>query len=425
MRDLTSTAKTSPGPAVLLLGNYRPTITLARVLSREGYRVISGSEGCDGGAEHCRHVAEIWDHASVRENPKGFLTELRAFLEARPEISIVYPVSEEFVRLFAQTPDALPSKPIIVMAKPESVLTCLDKIELMKRAISEAVPTAPFALVSTLSEFHQAVGKIKLPLVIRPEYSTDRIGGKKALVCETQADIDAVVSEIGSRMPSLLLQAKAEGRRHNLYFAAQNGKIVRYLHAVILRTDMPDGTGLATEGITVSPDQNLKACSERLIKSLGYTGVGCVQFLVDDASGSVSFLEINPRIAGNHAVPEAAGLELSTLAIELARAPDREVDVIEGKPGLRYVWTCGDIVGCKAAFMSGAVSKAEAAGWAVTILKAAILADVHMKWSWRDPLPGVMSLLATIPSPRGLLRSLGRVFEAKHRIGTALERHTP
>ena len=398
---------------VLLLGNYRPALTLARVLRRQGYKVICSVEGCDGGAEHCRYVDELWGHRPVKSDSLGFLADLKGFLAERPEIEVVYPVAEEYVRTFAEHEHHLPAGPVYAMTPPDMVKACLDKLSLMSLAVLNKVPTAPFEMVHTLSGFLQAVERIGLPLVIRPEKSTERIGGKKAVVCETVTDLQAVVHELAGGMRNLLLQRKVEGRRHNLYFAAQNGRIVRYLHAVILRTDMPDGTGLAVEGETIEPDPELRDYAARMIKALGYTGVGCAQFLVNEHDGSVSFLEINPRIAGNHAVPEAAGLMLSTVAIALAQFPEKPVRALEGKTGLKYVWTAGDLLGAKLAYLRGDVSAKDGFRWFRHAVAAAWHADVHMKWSWHDPLPGLLSLGEVLPSFSGVLRRVRRWPSAK------------
>ncbi|HEX9852916.1 MAG TPA: hypothetical protein VGA68_07860, partial [Woeseiaceae bacterium] len=177
-------------PNVLLLGNYRPTLTLARTLSDDGFRIISGREGCDGGAEYCRFVDEIWDHRPAKQDPDGFIADLEALLAARPEISVVYPVSEDFVRLIATRRSSLPAGPTYVTAAPESVADCLDKLRLMTMAAENAVATAPFAMVSGTTAFREAANRIGLPLVVRPEKSTDRIRGRKAIVCETETQLE-------------------------------------------------------------------------------------------------------------------------------------------------------------------------------------------------------------------------------------------
>ncbi len=398
---------------VLLLGNYRPALILARVLRGKGYNVICTVEGSDGGAEHCRYVDELWGHRPVKTDPMGFLQDLNGFLRERPEIDVVYPTSEEYVRVLAENEALVPRGPVYAMTPPGLVKACHDKLGLMALAILNKVPTAPFEMVHTLPGFVQAVEKIGLPLVVRPEKPSEQIADKRAVVCETVSDLQTVVHDLSGGMRNLLLQRKFDGRRHNVHFAAQNGQIVRYLQAVDLRTDLPDGTGLAVEGQTVAPDPKLKDYVTRMVKALGYTGVGCAQFLVNDRDGSVSFLEITPGIAGNHAVPEAAGLNLSTLAISLARAPSLPVPHIEGKYGLRYAWTASDLSGAKMAYLRGEIDAREGRRWLCRAASAAWRSDVHMKWCWHDPFPGLSSLVEVMPSVRGIFRQFFRGFGEK------------
>ncbi len=398
---------------VLLLGNYRPALVLARVLRGEGYNVICSVEGSDGGAEHCRFVDELWGHRPVTSDPLGFLQDLTNFLRARPEIAVVYPISEEYVRVLAENEGLVPSGVVYAMTPANLVEACHDTLGLMSLAVLNKVPTAPFEMVHTLSGFLQAVEKIGLPLVVRPANSTHRIAGKKAVICETVSDLQAVVHGLSGGMRNLLLQRKFEGRRHNLYFAAQNGQIVRYLQAVVLRTDMPDGTGQAVGGETIEPDPLLRDCVTRMLQALGYTGVGCAQFLVNERDGSVNFLGINPSIAGTHAVAEAAGLKLCTLAISLAKAPSLPVPHIEGKSGLRYAWTASDLSGAKMAYLRGEIDAREGRRWLCRAASAAWRSDVHMKWCWHDPFPGLSSLVEVMPSVRGIFRQFFRGFGEK------------
>src|SRR6185503_17231776 len=84
------------GSAVLLLGNYRPTITLVRELKALSYAIIVGRGGGEGGAEYSRFTDEIWDHPELEESPDAFLLSLRSFLLRRSDIGVVFPVAEGF-----------------------------------------------------------------------------------------------------------------------------------------------------------------------------------------------------------------------------------------------------------------------------------------------------------------------------------------
>lgn len=387
---------------IVLLGNYRPTLVLARVLSKRGYRVIAGLEGCDGGAEHCRFVDEIWDHPELAVGPEIFAAALKAFVKEN-NVSVVFPVSEEFVRFFQEHPGASPSGTIVAMVDPQLVKKCLDKVYILELAAANGVPTAPFTKVGSLDQLKVAVEHTGFPVVIRPEDSTKRLNGKKALFATNADELDRKLSLQPTRKGNLIVQRKVLGRRHNLYFAAYSGQLFQYLHALILRTDNPDGSGLAVDGITIPPMPDLRSYTEKLVTALDYTGIGCAQFLVDEATGAISLLEINPRIAGNHAVPEFAGLNLSTVLIELAAGRELDTTPIEGKAGIRYVWTCGDIEAAKNAWKRSEIGHYDAICWAVRALLTALKADLHMTCSWADPMPGLVAFMRLFPNIRNVL----------------------
>jgi len=72
---------------ILLLGNYRPSLTLARTLSAEGYEIHVGSRGCDKGCEYSRYVSQMWPHSDCKQHPKRFLAELQAYANGRNDLT--------------------------------------------------------------------------------------------------------------------------------------------------------------------------------------------------------------------------------------------------------------------------------------------------------------------------------------------------
>lgn len=386
----------SPPSTVLLLGNYRPTIVLVRSLGSLGYRLIVGLGGGEGGAERSRFANEVWDHPPI-EQPRFFLDSLRAFLQQRPDIDLVLPVAEDFVRLLSAARATLPIGRLYAMPGATAVGTTLDKMASYDLAEDAGVPVAPRGVFETYDELLRGCEAVGYPVVIRPIESTRRLGAKKAVVVESRQDLMATLPVWPQAHAALLVQRKVSGRRHNIYFAAQAGRPVRMLEAVIDRTDHPDDTGLAVEGRTVRPSPDLTGYTEALTRALAYTGVGCAQFLVDRGGGGVHFLEVNPRIAGNHAVAEAAGLGLGELAIRLADPALPEVPFVSGQAGLRYAWTYGDLRTLKAAYAAGDASFSQTARNLGRIASTCLRADVHMTWRWDDPLPTLVLYARQLP----------------------------
>ncbi|HEX2198298.1 MAG TPA: hypothetical protein VHG88_06735, partial [Burkholderiales bacterium] len=70
-------------------------------------------------------------------------------------------------------------------------------------------------------------------------------------------------------------------------------------------------------GVSVAPSAALRAYCERLTLGLRYTGIGCIQFLVDE-DGAVAFLEFNARMDSTAMLPYRLGYDFPLLALRLA-----------------------------------------------------------------------------------------------------------
>ncbi len=372
---------------ILLLGNYRPTLTLARELGGLGYRIQVTRGGGEGLTEYSRFVSGVWDEPDPEKDEKAFTSALAAHLRENADIGIVLPVTESYVLALARNFDAMPPDRVYATPAPDLVLKTNDKPRMLSEAVALGVAVAPFRLVTSMQDLEGSVASIGCPVVVRPVNSALRFGTEKVVTLRSPSDLATKFPAWPAGHEELLVQRRMAGRRHNLYFAAARGRIVRIVHAVIGLTDRTDGSGLATEGQTVDPDPILVAYTEALIAGLHYHGIGCAQFLVDDDSGAISFLEINARIAGNHAVPEAAGLELGPLAVELAANPNADVALKQGRTGLRYSWTYGALRALKLGLARGTVPLASAPREVARIIRTCLTSHVHMTWSWRDPAP--------------------------------------
>jgi predicted ATP-grasp superfamily ATP-dependent carboligase len=395
--------RTTQKKSILLLGNYRPTLPLAKKFSSQGYEVICGSLGCEIDFKQSRYVSQIWEHPDGTRAPTIFFQELGRFCNEHTELTAIFPVLEDYVRLFAEHAHLFPKLPPVIMNDPALVLKCVDKLFMMKLAEECSVPIAPFAKVHNESELNQAVKEIGLPIVIRPANATIALNEKKAVTTHSNTDIENLNIDWQKHSQGLILQRRFDGIRHNIYFAAVEGRICRYLDAVITRTNCVDGTGLAVETVTIEPNQNLKHQTERMVGALNYTGVGLAQYLVNEETGESSFLEINPRIAGCHKIPEYAGLELGTFLTELTLTGQPDITPHIGRGNIRYAWTSADLIAAKTAWRKKEISSGKTIGWTAKILLAGLRSNIHSVFSRADPKPGLLSLAKALP---GMARAI-------------------
>lgn len=394
-------------PSVLVIGNYRASITVVRSLAETGYYVICGDDGSDYSYKS-RGSAETWHHKPIEHDPSSFMAALLSFLADRPEVTLVFPVHEDTVSLLAQTAHQLPKCVRVVMPQPEVVSQCLDKIKMLNFISSLDVPTKPFALAKSISDIRRFSNSSDVPIVIRPIGQNKLIGGRKALIVGDPVELVSILSRWPSDHPSLLIQQYAHGERHNIYFVADKGTVIASGRVKILRTDRIDGTGFAVEGITLPPDEALDSFVERIVQHLRYNGLGCAQFHFDHDTGDVCFLELNPRLGANFAITHASGLPLAPLACAIHRQEDIQTFKLKWIIGLRYAWLYGDLMGLIRAMRDPEISLRQRIILVLQVIRSQFRADIHLMFSWSDPLPALCTyffgVVRFLRSPRSYLK---------------------
>jgi len=379
-------------PAALLIGDYRQTLTVARALAAHGMRVVLGQvTGRRSQTRHSRHVAETWAHPPIGD---GFLEPFLAALE-RYRPAVVFPVGDVEISWLAGHRDRLPDL-AVAAADPSITAECQDKTALMHRAAALGIPHAPFRLVANGTELAAAAEWVGLPCFVKPHDPLLRIFGAKGIRIDTLSKLQQSFAEWPAGHERLIVQRYDHGPRHNVYFAANRGELIGAVEVSILRTDRLDGTGLAVDGEAVPATPGLSEDTALLVRDLDYTGVGCTQFLVA-ADGSRSFLELNPRLGANYVVAHAAGLDLASIAVDLAMG--RDVAAPRLRTGIRYAWTLGDLEGLKDAVRRKEVTASGVTRWLGAMIRTAWHADVHVTWRLSDPIPSLVMACRSLLGP--------------------------
>ena len=383
---------------VLVLGDYRQTVTVVRSLGRAGFEVTLGTDDPYSSTGLSRFVSDVWVYDNA--TPQRFLNNLEAFLRnERPDF--VFTIGESQLRRLI---DAAPRfEPLSTWVNPEfpTVARCFDKGAMYELAPTLGIPTVPWARFTGADDWRSRARAIGYPVVVKRKDSAGQVLDRKALILHDAAQIESFLAGLphDQDAASLLLQKFAAGERHNCHIAAADGRLVAYFQQKVLRTDEPDDTGIGVAGVSVAPSPALRAHCEALTTALRYTGIGCIQFLVDERSGDVAFLEFNARMDSTAALPYRMGLDYPLLGIQLAayrkartigRTDAKRLlpePVASGYPaGKVYHWLYGDLKACLAELRGHRISPGRLAARAVDMVRLS-LSGCHLTFDWRDPLP--------------------------------------
>ena len=401
---MTGSQESGDKGTVLAVGNDRSQISVARSLGRAGHRVIIGRGIDTCYAELSRHASEVWDHPPVESEPAAFMEAILAFLGARPDIRYLYPIGDLELMQVSRHRDRLPDRVTPVVAAADIIELCHDKVRQLELARDAGVTIAPFTLVSDMDALREACDQVGWPCVIKPSNPLAQLFNRKALILGSREELQREMPAWPKEHEALLVQHRITGPRHNLYFAAQDGEPLGVVEMKILRNQMADGTGLAVEGVSLTPTPLLLRDLRALLKAMNITGAGCAQFLYGGSEASTTYLETNPRLGANFASVLHCGLDLPRIAVALASGerlpvPERLPDYPVGE---RFAWSFGDLFGLKKAYQSKEIGTAQAARWLAGSLWSALRADTHITWSWSDPKPALAMLARPLVKRLGL-----------------------
>lgn len=376
---------------VLVIGNYRQTLTVIRSLARANYRVILGRSEPHAFPRYSRYIEEIWEHPDIDCDGKKFMAALSTFAESRTAPFAIFPIGERELSVLARHFTELPPAAMLIMPDPTTVLTCLNKATFYELATRLGLPVPEFRLARSMQELMAESEGIGFPCVVKPVCSLPDFRGQKAVVLYNRDQLASKLPSWPVGHASLIVQRFSSGLRYNCHFLADQGDLLAYFEQRVLRTDRPDYTGYGVDGEAVPPTPLLKDQTARLIRGLGYSGLGCVQFLVDEARGTTSLLELNPRLDATCAVPYYCGYDFPAMAVELAayrrQIASRRPSNDSIYPLRRGVWSSGELTRLGQDIRGQQVRWVEVPGRLLRIGRSFWLADFHLTFSWRDPLP--------------------------------------
>lgn len=375
---------------ILVLGDYRQTVTVVRSLARAGFWVTLGTSDPRSSTALSRYVADAWIYDG--SSAERFCASLEAYLrQARPDF--VFTVGETPLRHLIGAWARF--EPLATWVNPDAgtIARCFDKGALYALAPELGLPTLPWRRFTGAEDWRRAAQAMGYPVVVKRTDSSAHVQGRKALIVQDPARFESFLATLPWQPDAheLVLQKYLPGVRHNCHVACADGMLVAYFQQKVLRTDELDDTGIGTAGMSVAPMPELRAHCERLTRALAYNGIGCIQFLIDEASGRMGFLEFNARMDSTAALPYRLGYDYPLLAVELAcyrrscgSAPAGFARAYA--PGKTYHWLYGDFGAWLDALRGRRLGAGALASWALEMAWMSLRSH-HLTFDWRDPLP--------------------------------------
>lgn len=375
---------------ILVLELYRQTLSVVRSLSRE-FTVILGVPKGDieqHYIQYSRSVSETWLHTDFEISPDSFLEELLAYVNCHSDIAAIFPVGEDSLRLLCQYRDRLPDHVRLVATSNSNIDICLDKPSSIEKMDGLGIPCPKSSLVETSDEAREFTSKNGFPVILKPVDSRTLYFKQKCLFIDNESELDSIFARSADLPSQGLVQQKALGFRHNCMFVAKNGELVNYFESKVIRTTALNGTGYSVLDISVKPSSLHLDWCKTFLSATNYSGIGCIQFLVDEVTGKSVFLEVNPRIDATLAIANSSGLDLALSAAKVALGQAVQPS-FEYQVGVKRQWFFGDMQVLRQGLSEGSLKGRALVIRCLSVLFHMFFASAHTTWQWRDPKPSV------------------------------------
>ena len=317
-------------------GRDRGSLAAVRALDRAGWTVGVGTPDGTGMVTASRAAT----HRHVVPRPRGtcgdFVTAVQSAVKAGG-YDVVLGGGDDWMAALATYAPVIPS--VVAHPSADVVAAALDKLGLARRAAraglraprTEAADGAALrswtgpVVVKTRAHWHPGQ---RHELRIEARRYPDPAAALPRLRVLADAGFEAVLQQPVDGTLESLVGVVADGRLHGLVHQRSPGL-------------WPTPSGVTSRAHTVPPDRALAAGAERLLEDLGWSGLVQLQFL-RDRTGTPFLIDLNGRFFGSMALALAAGANLPDAWARQALGEPLP-HLTEGRPGVRFLWTAGDV----------------------------------------------------------------------------------
>lgn len=216
-----------------------------------------------------------------------------------------------------------------------------DKIEAKRMALKAHVPTIPGMVnVENVEQIRawMAEDKVAFPIMIKASAGG---GGKGMVKVESDDELILAFAKVRSEAKksfgddTVLVEKYIERGKHIevQIIADEHGNILHLYEreCTIQRRNQKIIEEAPSPTMTENLRQEICFTAVRLMREIGYTSAGTVEFIYDDATGRFYFLEVNTRLQVEHGITELiTGVDIVGIMIDIAlglKLPMSQADI--------------------------------------------------------------------------------------------------
>jgi len=331
-------------PGAVIIGGSFHSLGAARNLAKHGVPVcVLDSGTCV--SQFSRYVKSFIKCPPADDDVSFVEFLLQISAERSMDGWVLFPSTDEFVRIVAQHWERLSERYLITVPPWETVQFLYDKRLTHQLAEEREVPVPKTINPRDVDDLISL--NLDFPLVLKPVVSKQFMAAtkKKAYRANGKEELISLYKKTAEFLnPSeILIQELIPGRADNLYSFVgffKDGIPISGLSGRRLRQH-PMEFGRASTYVQTVNLPELEMLATQLLKGIAFSGLAEVEFMYDSKDERFELLEVNPRIWGWHTIAIRAGLDLPYLAY--AHAIGKEVPVGSAREGVKWVRLMTDI----------------------------------------------------------------------------------
>ncbi len=316
LSDPDSSATRSKGRArgkVLVLGSdTRSFLTVIRSLGRTGKEVHVAWCSRDCVSKWSRYVSAV--HSLQRPPSEGWVGELRRLLD-QERFDLVIPCNDPSILPLHQHRNQFEDYPIYLVDKAifDSVM---DKASVNRIAERAGVKLPREVLVQSPEKIGE-LDALASPLVLKPtqSYVADRLSSKNEVVTVPDLATARVAIRKMLEVTPVAVQEYFDGFGVGVEFLALGGRVLSAFQHARLH-EPPEGGGSSYRK-SCQLDPELAEATARLVRELGYTGIGMAEFRLNPKTHDWIFVELNSRFWGSLPLAVNCGADFPAYLYEM------------------------------------------------------------------------------------------------------------
>jgi len=296
--------------ALLFGANDRAMFSMARQLIKKGFQVDVVDWQKALPLDSSRYIHKYYRLNNGEKNVKAFVVQLIKLLD-RENYALMIPVNDMALEVCINYRAELNKRVrLLAVPSPENYQYSHDKSRLLEKCWEIGVPAPQSLIVRSLEDLDSVPQDLEFPVVIKPAFSrllkNNRLHTFTVKRAATYRQMIDSVREHIENCP-VIIQKQLAGYGAGFNFLAQDGEVlVSYAHE---RVHEPLEGGQSSYRKTIPVDTyNLRQYSERLIKSLGWTGLAMIEYRIEN--GKPYIMEINGRLWGSIELGIYAGVNI-------------------------------------------------------------------------------------------------------------------